>query len=407
MEPIFITGLILFLGFVFGEAAERFKLPRITGYILAGLALNPGLFHIIPKNFVDHTGIVSNIALAFITFSVGGTLLFPRVRNLGKSILYITLFEGSSAFIMISLGFLVLSPFLMKGNQAGWLSLFLPFSILIGSLGSPTDPSATIAVSHEYKAKGEVSTTIMGVAAMDDVLGILIYCLAVAAARMFVSGRSFQFLSFIDPLREIGGAVFLGMVFGFLFNKITRIAARETEGVLIVLIIGLLSLCFGTASRLKVDELLSTMTMGIIVVNYNDFKEKIFRMMERYTEELIFVLFFTISAMHLKFSVLRSSYLIVLAFVIFRITGKILGSRLGAQIAHSPDNVKKYTAGGLIPQGGIVIGLALLIKQNSIFSGFSDIIINVIIGATIIHELIGPVFAKAALQKAGEISKNP
>jgi hypothetical protein len=90
--------------------------------------------------------------------------------------------------------------------------------------------------------------------------------------------------------------------------------------------------------------------------------------------------------------------------VCFRTIGKITGTTIGAYLAKSPQKIKKYTAGGLIPQGGIVIGLALLIKQNPAFDAISDTIISIIIGATIIHEFLGPVIAKKALTKAGEIN---
>jgi Kef-type K+ transport system membrane component KefB len=144
--------------------------------------------------------------------------------------------------------------------------------------------------------------------------------------------------------------------------------------------------------------------MGIMVVNRNIKKEKIFKILERYTEELIFVLFFTISAMHLDFSVLTSNYLLIVIFIIFRSAGKFSGTILGGKISKSSPAIQKFTAGGLLPQGGIVIGLALVIKQNPSFGSISDIILNVIIGATIIHEIIGPIASKIALKKAGEIS---
>jgi Kef-type K+ transport system membrane component KefB len=174
---------------------------------------------------------------------------------------------------------------------------------------------------------------------------------------------------------QIGGAVFLGSLFGTIFNWVGDFVRRDTEGVFIVLVFGLLTLCFGTASMIGVDQLLSTMTLGVIVINFNRQGEMIFKMLERYTEELIFVLFFTLSGMHLDFSVLSKSMLIVLIFFILRTIGKVSGCMLGASIAHSSDKVKKYTAGGLIPQGGIVVGLALIMKQNPAFHEFADIIL--------------------------------
>jgi len=406
MESLLIIGIIIFTGFILGELVSKIKLPKITGYILAGVLLNPELFHVIPNNFIEHTSVITNIALSFITFSVGGTLLYNRIKKLGKGIVFITIFEAEFAFLAVFLGLLAITPFFIDIPNATLFAIFIPLCLLLGSLASPTDPSATLAVSHEYKAKGDVSSTIMGIAAFDDTLGIVNYSLAIAIASILILNQNFNISSsLISPLITIFGAILLGTLFGFLFNGITLVFKKETEGGFIVIILCLLLLCFGAAMLFGVDELLATMTMGAVVVNFNPLREKIFKILERYTEELIFVLFFTLSGMHLNFSVLPTSFLLIVFFVVFRTIGKISGTMIGATLAKSPPKIKKYVAGGLIPQGGIVIGLALLIKQNSTFDILSDIIISVIIGATIIHELIGPIVAKMTLTKAGEIKK--
>jgi len=404
VQSMLIVGIIIFTGFVFGELVAKIKLPKVTGYILAGILLNPGLFGFISRDFVDHTAVATNICLAFITFSVGGTLLLSRVKKLGKGILCITVCEAEFSFLTIVIGFLAVTPFLIHGVGASWFATFIPLSLLIGSLGSPTDPAATLAVAHQYGAKGEVSSTIMGVAALDDATGIMNYSLAIAVASVLILGQGFDvYSSLLNPLIVIVGAVMLGIAFGFVFNFITRSMKRQSEGVFIVLILALLTLCFGMATLLGLDELLATMSMGVLVVNCNPERDKIFKILERYTEQLIFVLFFTLSGMHLDFSVLSSYYVLVLLFFLLRTLGKVTGTMLGASISKSSPMVKKYAAGGLIPQGGIVVGLALMLKQNHAFDSISDIIISVIVGATILHEIVGPIFLKKALKKAGEI----
>jgi len=406
MQSILVVGVIVFSGFLLGEIATKFKLPKVTGYILAGILLNPRFFNLMPRDFVKHTNLITNISLSFITFSVGGTLLYQRIKKLGRGILCITIFEAELAFLAVIIGFLTIAPFFIHLPQATWFATFIPLSILLGSLGSPTDPSATLAITQQYKARGEVSSTIMGVAAFDDVLGIINYSIAVAIAGAFILHKPFSFhSSLLHPLTVIVGAIILGIIFGFIFNAISLFVKKETEGVFIVLILGLLSLCFGSATILGVDELLSTMAMGVIVVNYNAKREKIFKILERYVEELIFVLFFTLSGMHLDFSILSPAFFIlILLFVVFRAIGKVSGTAVGASLSKSSPTVKKYTAGGLIPQGGIVVGLALMMKQNPSFNTISNIIVSIIIGSVILNELIGPILAKTALKKAGEIS---
>ena len=404
MDSILIVGVIIFCGFIFGELAKKVKLPKVTGYILAGVFLNPGLFHLVPENFVVHTELITNISLSFIIFSVGGTLLFSKIKKLGKSILCITIFEGELAFFAIIIGFLLISPFFIHIPNAGWLTVFIPMSILLGSLGAPTDPAATLAVKDEYKAVGRVTQTVMSVAAFDDVLGIINFSIAIALAQVFVSHQALStYNSFIQPCLVIVGAIVLGIIAGFALNFVTNFIEQESGGVYVVIILGLLCVCFGVATLIRVDQLLAVMTMGAVVVNFNKKQQMIFKVLKHYTDELIFVLFFTLSGMYLDFTVLKTALVLVLFFVVFRTIGKVLGVIAGAIISKSPKNVIKYTSGGLIPQGGIVVGLALIMKQNPAFDAFSDIIISVVIGAVIFHEIIGPITTKISLEKAGEI----
>ncbi|MCA9401604.1 MAG: cation:proton antiporter, partial [Candidatus Omnitrophica bacterium] len=166
-----------------------------------------------------------------------------------------------------------------------------------------------------------------------------------------------------------------------------------------------LALCYGVAGYFKCDELLACVVVGGIVANFNVLHDKIFSMLERYTEERIFVLFFTISGLHLNFVVLLHNVLPVFVFIILRALGKFWGVRIGSFLTKAPPKVQKYTIGGLIPQGGIVIGLALVAQQNPAFASFSNVLINVILGSTVLHELFGPVISKWSLTKAGEISE--
>lgn len=406
MSGVLVLGLIVLLGFICSEAARKIGLPKVTGFILAGILLNPRLTNIVPADFAGHTDIVINVALAFITFSVGGTLHYSKIKKLGKAIVSVTLFEGEFAFLVTAAGIALVAPLFVHLPDATWLTAFIPIGLLMGSLASPTDPSATLAVVHEYKARGPVTSTIMGVAALDDTLGIINYSIAVALASVLAAHKSLNLsTSIIVPAYQIFGAIGLGIAVGFIFNFLTVLLRRETEGALIVAILAMLTLCFGISTLIGVDELLATMTMGAVVVNFSSKKEKIFQMLERYTEELIFVFFFTMSGMQLDFSVFLNYLPLALLFVIFRTTGKISGAVTGAAAVKAPPKVRKLVWGGLIPQGGIVIGLALLIKQNPAFAAFSDIIISIIIGATVVHELIGPVVSKTMIKSAGEIKK--
>ena len=405
MNKYLVVGVVLFFGFVLGQELHRLRLPKIIGYLLAGIILNPQVCHFIPASIIDDTDIIENIAIAFIAFAIGGTMVFPEIKKLGKGIFFITIFEAEITFLVITAGFIALLPLITNLPAASWFVTFIPFSLMLGCLGSPTDPSVALAVTHEYKAKGEVASTMLSVAGFDDVLGIINYSVVVVIAQAIIAKEAFSvYAAIFTPALIIAGSILLGCVLGFIFNFITRRIAKESEGVFFVLILSFLTICWGLASLLHAEEILSIMIMGIVVTNYNPNPKKIFSMLERYSEELIFLIFFVLSGMHLDFGLPHIIFVLIICFVIFRIIGKYAGAALGARVAGSSPKIKKYTANGLIPFGGIVIGLALIMNQNPVFKDISNYLISIIVGGTIINEFIGPIFVKKALKNSGEMT---
>ncbi|MBN2588830.1 MAG: cation:proton antiporter [Sedimentisphaerales bacterium] len=154
MTDMLILGLIVLLGFIGGEFAKKFGLPKVTGFIIAGIVLNPNLTHVVPVDFTKHTELLINIALSFITFAVGGTLHYSKIKKLGKQISYITFFEAETSFVLTTIGIILVSPLFIQMEGMHWLTVFIPVGLLMGSLACPTDPSATLAIVHQYKAKG-------------------------------------------------------------------------------------------------------------------------------------------------------------------------------------------------------------------------------------------------------------
>ena len=283
--------------------------------------------------------------------------------------------------------------------------IIIAISFVLASLAAPTDPSATLAVIHEYKAKGEVSSTMLEIAAFDDIVGIIIYTLVIAFATFFLGKTDIEFSQILLDLGQgIGGAVVIGCIIGFLFNFIVKIFKKQPEGTLIVLTFGLVLLSYGISEYFRFESLLSTMTLGVVITNLNPLSQKILKLIERYTDELIFVIFFTLSGLHLQLSSITGSFVLILIYIIARAIGKFSGIYTGSMFFKTSSKIKKYTAGGLIPQGGIVIGLALLLTKEIIFKETVSMIIGIVIGAALIHEVAGPIISRFSLKKAGEIN---
>lgn len=399
MGPLFNIGLILLFGYLGGLLAERVRLPKIVGYLLVGILLEPGVSGILPSGFISNSGVANDFALAVITFAVGGSLAYSKIKELGKSILWMTVLEAELAFVLVALGMT-----LVVGGGSFWHRL--PLALLLAALASPTDPAATLAVAEEYRAKGPVIRTVMGIAASDDALGIMNFSLATAFASALILGRNFITLNntLLHPLFIIFASIALGAA---LAAALTAAAYKiRSPGALVVIVLGMLFFCYGSARYLGLDELLSTMVVGIGFVNFSQKSEEVFSFLSKYFEELIFIVFFVLAGAHLAFGTLAQNWLLVLVFVLLRAAGKFAGAILGANIAGATANVRKYAAFGLLPQGGIVVGLALLAKQDPHFQAFGTLLVSLIVGTTVFHELVGPLFVRFAIFRSGEAAQS-
>ena len=403
MNILLTIGFLLIIGYTAGWLFDKIGLPRIVAYIGTGIIFSPNSIDFIDHSVIESTYPLMEVCLAFIAFEVGGALKWSNIKKHEKEIISITILGSLLPFILVSSGVLILGWLFPSLLPIPPLPLFL-LALLLGALASPTAPAATLAVMHQYKAKGKVTDTILGVTALDDVLGILLFSLTIGVVFMFNGGEAGLFGNpIINSLYEITAAILIGAVLGFIIDLLDKFFPIEGEGRWIVIIISLIVFCVGISKALQVDVLLSSMTMGIVAVNKCKEEQVIFKILERYTEDLIFLFFFLLSGLHLDITTLPKANVLILIFVVLRIAGKFIGTNLGSRMVNADRSIRKYAAGGLLPQAGVVIGLVLSVYQKEQFKEISEILLATIMGTTIIHELIGPIAAKYSLIKAGEI----
>ena len=403
---IFYFGLILLLGYFFSLVASKLSLPKIMGYLVAGLLLNPELFGIIPESFNSITEPITSFCLAFITFEIGFSFSISELKLTGKKFFKLAFFESFGAFLLIFVTFFTISYFFLPIFNSN-IPVVVAFSLLLASLAAPTDPSATLAVIHEYKAKGPVTNSILGAAAFDDIITLILFSFSFSISRSLVGTVDLSILEIIYHISyQIVGAVLIGLLIGFVFNKSQQLFKIEDKKSLIILFLGFLSLTFGLSILLGFDELFSTLTLGFMIRNFNKKQERILDITEHDMEDIFFLIFFVLSAMHFNFDGMHILILFLIgAFILMRALGKYIGMLSGTNLLKMPLMVKKYAFAGLIPQGGIVLGLALLISKEPEFDVFANLLTGIIMGSTILHEFIGPIIARKALSKAGELDK--
>lgn len=414
MDIVFLVGAILTVAYIGGRLANRIRLPEVTGYIFAGIALKLTFtnLNLISASrlheLVSHNlGPIPHITLALIAFVIGGSLPIEQIRRLGRGIAWIGLTEGFGAFVCVALLIFVLTPLVWVVPSIEGVSqtkTVLAFALLLGALSAATAPAATVAVIRELRARGDVTTTLLGVVGLDDAVALFIFTFAnaIATALVAIASKTVGSLPSIIlvPLLEVIGSAVLGVGMGVLAHYGSRFFRSKRET--IVGGLGFVLLSGGTAMALGLSPLFTNMLAGLTLINVSGRNIRIFRSLED-IEAPIYAMFFTLAGTHLEFENLGKLGILGAVYIIARIGGKVIGVRIGARIGRASATVSKYLGFGLLPQAGVAIGLVLVAKGNPAFAPFAPMMTNIILGTVAINEIIGPPFAARALRKAGEV----
>ena len=406
MNSILAIGILIIAGFFGGLVAKKIRYPRISGYIIVGMLLSPSVLNVIPSQLIrEDLSVITDIALGIVAYLIGGSLNLERLKKLGKNIVTITPFQALGAWIFVSLLIIFLGHFVIKFDilNPNFYQTYLPMAIIIGAISCATAPAAVLAIIHEYRAKGPLTTTLLGVVALDDAFTIVGYAIAISIAGVLIIGVQalslYQML--IVPILDIAGSLLLGTSFGFVLVYISRFA--RTRKTLLVTVLGIIMLSIGTAKILGISSLLANMAMGFVIVNKMKPSEEMFRVIDD-IEDVIFAMFFTLAGAHFDLGVVKTAGILALLIVIGRFSGKFVGAKIGAAISQAPVVVRRYLGFGLLPKAGVTVGLILLAQQNSTFTIIGPIMVNAVLASVIINELIAPPLTKYALFKAGEVA---
>jgi Kef-type K+ transport system membrane component KefB len=407
MHLLFWIGFLFLVGYVSGVLSERFRLPKVTGYLLVGLLLSPSVSGLLPPVFMEKSEAIVHFALAVVAFMIGGSLKLEKVRKLEKSIVAIMLAEAELAFFFVAAGMMALLPFVYAVSpytQGAEHSLMVP--LFLGAISAATAPAAVLAVIHQYRARGPLTLTLLGVVATDDAAALINFSVVLGVGSLLMGlSEGPLYLALLDPLGNIGISVACGVAVGWVQGRHLNVITSESGQV--ISSVGLLLLLYGVMDYFAWDGLLAAMSYGMMLVNTSTRSDELFSVIRYHYEEMIFVLFFLISGATMELDVMTEVWPVALLYVGLRILGKVIGSRIGARLSGAPDEVRRYIGPALMPQAGVAIGLALILYHHREFGGIGVIVLNTIIAATVINELVGPLLLKAMLVKANEVEETP
>ena len=351
----FLTlGVLFLIGLLTDLIGKRSILPRVSLLMLFGFIIGPSVLDIIPEIGTHWFPAVADMALIMIGFLLGGQLTIPFLKKSGKNVICISLLDLTGTAIIMTLGML-------------FMGQSLTVSLLLGAIATATAPAATIDVVRETNSEGPFTEMLLGIVGIDDIWGVIYFTLILSLV-MAIAGTGGTFEVLAMGLWDVGGAILLGVLIGAPMAYLTgRINPGEPT---LLEALGFVFLCAGLAFWLEVSFLLSSMVMGIVVVNLAKHHSRPFSAIEG-IEWPFLTLFFILSGASLHVGAIVNAGYLVVIYVLLRIVGRFLGASAGALFSGADKKVRKYIWLGLMPQAGIALGLALYACQR--FQELSEI----------------------------------
>lgn len=356
----------------------KIPLPRVTLLILAGIIMGPSALDLFPEQREVWFPVISEVALTMLGFLIGGSMTTQLFREQGKEILILSLGVAVGTFTAVFLGMVALG----EG---------LALALLFAAIATATDPAATSDVVMEAGCEhSRFGRRLLGIVAVDDAWGLVIFSLCMALVAAAASGSAEA--SLVTGLREIGGAVLLGLGIGLPMALLTG-RIRKGEPILMEAL-GLVFLCVGLAMILQVSYLLAAVVMGATVTNLAKHHKRPFRAIEG-IEWPFLLLFFILAGASLEVSALLAGGLVGVAYLCLRIVGKVAGGYLTGAIWGSAREGAR-TGLSMLPQAGVAVAMAL--TASTALPRYSELLLAVVLASTVVFELLGPLAARWALR---------
>jgi Kef-type K+ transport system membrane component KefB len=374
-------GGILLVGLVTSAIGRRTFLPRVTLLLIFGIFIGGEMLDIVPRIVSERFELVADVTLLMVGFLLGEKLTFRALRHSGGTLLWISISAAVVTAAAVSLGLI-------------WAGAQADIAILLGCIASATAPAAILDVVQESEYKGPFSDLLLAIVAVDDAWALLLFSLGVAVVAS-VSEVATQTPVLLLAAREIGGGILLGFLIGLPAAYLT---GRLKQGQPILSeALGIVFVCGGLALWLEVSFLIAAMVMGAVIANLAKHHEYPFHAIEG-IEWSFMVIFFVLAGASLNLGSLQAVGLIGLVYILCRASGKIVGARLGAEIARADKATKDWVGVALLPQAGVPIGMALVAANH--FPEYRDTLLPIVIGSTVFFELVGPVLTRLALKRA-------
>ena len=395
----------IILAFLCGKLVSKIKLPSILGWLLAGMILGPHAFNLMPQLLIDarwYQSIVHVLECA-VGLMIGTELVWSRMKSYGKALILTTLSQSLGTFFLVTAVFAAVFAF------AG-IPIYLAF--LLGGIALATAPAPALSIVREFKTDGPVTKTLIPMAALDDMVGLVVFFTAVAIVARGLSGGGMPiYMIPVMILLPLIIGIITGIPAGLLLKKQRSKAATLT--ILISMIILTSVIGFLCNSYLLPSPVLNFMLMGMA------FSAAFSNMVsETRLEQIVsdfnpllgisMILVILNLGAPLDYHAILGAGIYTFIYIVTRAVGKYFGAYFGAKATHMPPTVQKYLGLTLLPHSGV--SLVFTGITVSVLSApapeCATIIQGTIAAAAVINEIIAVIMAKKGFEWAGEFEKS-
>ena len=408
MTELLSLSVAIFAGLLTTRLMNRWKLPDVTAYLIAGVLIGPGLIGSLHWTGIGFSSyeqlreldLLSDVALGFIAFSIGNEFRLSQLRGIGKKAMIIGVLQAVVTALAVDLALL-----LFHLAAPGIVSL--PAAITLGAIAAATAPAATLMVVRQYKAKGPLTDLLLPIVALDDAVGLVLFAVSFGIAKALVSGVVDGVTIILNPILEIGASLLLGGLAGWVLTQLEKLfhsnrnrVAMTIGFVFLTVALSKLRVPLGEAT-LSFSPLLVCMMLGSVFCNLCPLSEDVMERADKWSSPLM-VLFFVISGAELELGIFSqpATVLVGVVYILARCLGKYFGARESARLTRCEEHIVKYLGITLFPQAGVALGMCVTAAE---LPGDGALIRNIVLFAVLVYEILGPVMTKWALTKAGDI----
>ena len=408
MSTLLSVSVAVLAGLLMTRVFNLWRLPDVTAYLVAGVLIGPyflGSMHIDGLGFVSgqavsSLGLISEVALGFIAFSIGNEFRLEDLKATGRQAAVIGVFQALTATVLVDAALFVVHVLLPE-------TLSLAQVITLGAIATATAPAATLMVVRQYKAKGPLTSLLLPIVALDDAVGLVVFAVSFGIAKTLVSGTVDLVSILVNPVAEIAASLALGAVMGWLLTQLEKLFHSNTNRlnmtiafVFLTVSLSMLEFRLGPVT-VGFSSLLVCMMLGTVFCNLCPLSGDLMGAADKWTAPL-FALFFVISGAELELDVFSDWAIVCVgaAYILFRSAGKYLGAYVSAREMKCAPRICKYLGITLLPQAGVSLGMCATAMQ---LGEQGNLIRNITLFSVLVYEMVGPLLTRQALTAAGDI----